>query len=287
MASIVKTYYQLTKPGIVYGNDLSAVAGFLLAAKGHIHLLLFVATMIGISLVIGSACVFNNYIDRDLDKKMKRTKNRAFAAGEISARSGLIYGAVLGVLGFFLLALFTNWLTVIIGLIGYVDYIVFYGIGKRKSIYGTIIGSISGSMPIVAGYTAVTNRFDLGAFLLFLILTFWQMPHFYAIAVYRLKDYAAAGLPVLPVKKGIPETKVHMLLYVLAFVISTLLLSVFRFTGVVYTAAIGALGVSWIWLSMQGFKTVHVEKWARKMFFFSLIALMVISVLLSLSAVLP
>ena len=173
-----KLYYQLTKPGIVYGNAIAAVSGFFLAAKGHINLQLFIGMLTGVCFVIASSGVFNNYIDRGIDRKMERTKKRALAAGLISVKSALIYGLALGIAGFAILSFFTNLLTVALGLIGVFFYLVMYGIWKRKSIHGTIIGSISGSIPLVAGYCTVTNRFDIGAGILFLILAIWQMPHF-------------------------------------------------------------------------------------------------------------
>ncbi|MDE2589744.1 MAG: heme o synthase, partial [Patescibacteria group bacterium] len=198
----IKTYYLLTKPGIIYGNTITTVAGFLLASQGKIYFGLFMATLFGVSFVIASACVINNYLDRKIDKKMARTQKRALVTHAISPSHALVFATILGILGFLDLVVFTNGITFMIGLIGYIDYIVLYGLSKRKSIYGTLVGSISGATPIAAGYTAVTNRFDIAALLLFLIMVFWQMPHFYAIAIYRLKDYVAAGIPVLPAKKS-------------------------------------------------------------------------------------
>jgi len=199
---VLKAYYRLTKPGIIYGNLLTAAAGFLFASKWHIVPGLFAATLAGTSLVIAAACVYNNYIDRNIDKRMARTKKRALVQGTISGKHALIFATMLGVLGFALLLAYTNTLVTVIGVIAFIDYVVLYGISKRRSVYGTIVGSISGAAPIVAGYVAVTNQFDLGALLLFFILVYWQMPHFYGIAMYRFDDYKAAGIPVLPVQKG-------------------------------------------------------------------------------------
>ena len=204
---MIKTYYLLTKPGIIYGNSINTAGGFLLAAKGVIDPLLFLAALIGTAFVIGSACVFNNYIDREIDEKMARTKKRALVTGDIPVKNALIFGTLLGILGFLILFSYTNLLTGVIGVIGVVMYVVVYGYFKRRTVHGTLIGSISGAIPPVAGYTAVTNLIDTGAILLFLILVFWQMPHFYAIAVYRIEDYKKAGIPVLSVVKGIPTTK--------------------------------------------------------------------------------
>jgi protoheme IX farnesyltransferase len=286
---MLKQYYWLTKPGIIYGNVINTLAGFFLASvvAWAFDGWLLVATVLGTSLIIGSGCVFNNYIDRRIDQKMKRTKKRALATGKLPVRNALIFGAVLGIAGFTLLALFVNWLVVAIGAIGYIDYIILYGYAKRKSVYGTLVGSISGSMPPVAGYCAVTGSFDMGAFLLFLLLTAWQMPHFYSIAMYRHKDYEAAGIPVLPVKKGMQHTKVQILVYIIIFTLATLLLTVFDYTGYIYFVVMALLGLAWLRLAIKGFKAVDDEAWARKMFGFSLVVTLTVAVMLPLGALLP
>jgi protoheme IX farnesyltransferase len=288
---LLKTYYNLTKPGIIRGNLLTAAAGFLLASGNHIRLGLLLATLIGTSLVIASACVVNNYIDREIDAKMARTKNRAFVKGLVSARAAGIYAAVLAVAGFLVLGIYVNALTVLVGLIGWVFYVVVYGIGKRRTVHGTVIGSISGATPIVAGYTAAADRLDGAALILFLILVLWQMPHFYAIAMYRFNDYKAAGLPVLPVKKGAYRTKLQIMLYITAFTIAAALLTVFGYTGYIYLTVVMLLGLAWLRLGLLGFRTAGDkaadEKWARKMFFFSLIAILVLSIMIALGGRLP
>jgi protoheme IX farnesyltransferase len=283
----IKAYYRLTKPGIIYGNAITAAAGFFLAARGQVDFWLFIATLAGVSTVIAAACVTNNYLDRGIDAKMERTKKRALVDGTITNRSALLYAAILSALGFSILALYTNTLTVAVGLVGIVFYVILYGLAKRRTIYGTEVGSVSGSMPIVAGYIAVTGRFDMTAFLLFLILTLWQMPHFYAIAIYRVKDYAAAGLPVLSVKKGMHQTKVRMLIYTFAFGIAACALAVFGHAGYCYLAVAVIVSTAWLWRGFKGFKTMDDTKWARKMFGFSLLVLLSFSLAISFDNLLP
>lgn len=282
-----KTYYSLIKPGIIYGNAMTAVAGFLLASKGHVRIGLLLATLMGASLVIASGCVFNNYIDRSIDKKMARTKRRALVSGKVSGRSALMYATVLGVAGFLILALGVNALVVGIGVIGLLDYVIFYGIAKRRSVYGTLVGSISGATPVVAGYCAVTGHFDAAALILFFILAIWQMPHFYAIATYRHDDYAAASLPVLPVIKSMRITKLNIAVYIAGFVLATAALSIFGYAGYTYLGAMVLIGLAWLRLAIQGFWRHDDTKWARGLFGFSLVVLLVFSVLISLDAVLP
>jgi protoheme IX farnesyltransferase len=183
-------------------------------------------TLIGLSFVIASSCVFNNYIDRHVDAKMARTKKRALATGEISIKNALIFGILLGLIGGSLLLIYTNLLTFFIAFAGFLIYVFPYSFGKYRTSYGTLIGSIAGAAPPLVGYCAVSNHFDLGALILFLIVVFWQMPHFYAIALYRFNDYSRAGIPVLPVKKGAYVTKMHMVLYTVAFIIAAVMLTV-------------------------------------------------------------
>lgn len=279
---MIKDYYHLTKPGIIRGNIVSTVAGFLLASKGQVNFGLFALTLGGISLVIASACVFNNYIDRDIDQKMARTKRRALVSGSISGRNALIYASILGVIGELILAVYTNWLTALIALFGFVMYVAVYGIWKRRSTLGTLVGSISGATPPVVGYCAVTGRLDSAAVILFLILVFWQMPHFFAIAMYRLKDYAAAGIPVLPVKKGILTTKIQMLLYAFGFGIASVMLTVLGYTGRIYLGVALLVGISWTALCIRGFWVSDDSRWAHQMFFFSLISLTLLCATISI-----
>ncbi len=284
---MIKQYYLLAKPGMVYGNAISAVAGFLFASKGNFNLLLFITTITGISLVIASACTFNNYLDREIDKKMQRTIKRPLALGLISPKNALIYGTFLGLVGFVLLFIFTNLLTLALGFIGWFFYVIIYGFFKRRSTYGTLVGSIAGSMPIVGGYCAVTNNFDTAALLLFIIMTMWQMPHFYAIAIYRLDDYIKAKIPVLPVKKGVNVAKWDIIIYIIAFLVAIYLLFYYHYTGYTYIIIMLGLGLYWFKLSINGLHTTNETLWGKSVFKFSLITLMVFCLLLCLSFWLP
>lgn len=278
---MIKTYYLLTKPGIILGNLITTAAGFALMSKGHLDFWLFLTTLLGLSCVIASACVFNNYIDRNADKKMERTKNRALVQGLISGRSAIVFAILLGLCGLLVLALYTNLLTVFIVLAAFFVYVVLYSLLKYRTIYGTIIGSISGAVPPVVGYCAVSNRFDAGAIILFMIIALWQMPHFFAIAMYRFDDYVLASIPVLPIKKGINTTKIHMVLYIIAFTIAALMLTVFGYTGYTYLAVATLLGFAWLWLCIKGFNIDNNKLWARKMFLLSLVIITTLCAVMS------
>lgn len=278
-----RSYLSLTKPGIIFGNVITTVGGFYLV-KPHASFLLLIITLIGISLVIASGCVFNNYVDRDIDQLMERTKNRPSAQGLIPAVNHLFFGTTLGILGFGVLFFYTNMLATLVALIGFFFYAVVYSLYfKRASVFGTAIGSISGAVPPVVGYCAATNRFDTGAIILFLMLVFWQMPHSYAIAIYRLKDYSAASIPVLPVKKGLRYTKISMLIYVIIFSILSLLPTVFSYAGVYYLIAALILDFYWLYLTFKGFTTDNDATWARKNFLFSIIVITLLSIMMMLN----
>jgi protoheme IX farnesyltransferase len=265
------------------GNALTAVGGFALASKGHINYWLFLATVVGLSLVIASACVFNNYIDRYADAKMKRTQNRALAKGLISIKMALSFAVVLGLLGISILALYTNLFAVFISLFGFFIYVVLYSLWKYRTSYATVIGSISGAVPPVIGYCAVSNSLDIGAILLFMIMVLWQMPHFYAIAMYRFDDYLAVSMPVLPVKKGPFLTKIQMLFYIIAFIVAALMLTVLGYTGYMYTIVAVLFGCTWLWLCIKGFKSNNDKIWARQMFVVSLVVITALCTALILS----
>lgn len=283
---MIKDYYSLTKPGIIYGNLITLCGGFFLASRGDINWVWFVAALSGLSLVVACGCVFNNVIDRDIDKIMERTKNRPLAQGIIPVKNALFFATVLGMIGISILWLGTNQLTVIVALIGLFVYVIIYSYWlKRRSPYATIIGSISGAIPPVAGYCAVTNSFDLGALILFLILGFWQMPHSYAIAIYRLNDYRFAQIPVLPVKKGIAVAKVHMLIYAILFVMATIMLTLYNYTGISYLIISCGLGGYWLWLIIKGFSVRDNKKWARSVFLFSILIITLLAVMMSMDYV--
>jgi protoheme IX farnesyltransferase len=284
----VRAYYQLTKPRVTYGNAITAVAGFLFAAQGHIDWVAFLALTIGMTFVIAAACVLNNYLDQDIDAKMERTKNREMVRGVIPGRNAVVFSVLLGLIGTVLLYLFTNLLTALIGIFGFVVYVWLYGAwSKRQSIHGTLVGSVSGAAPILGGYTAVANTIDMNAVLLFLILFLWQMPEFYSIAVYRRKEYKAAGVPVMTVVKGTKNTIQQIFAYTLLFVFSTLLLSIAGHASYTYLIVMALLGARWIMLAIQGLRAVDTDAWARKMFRFSLVILVVFSFIISIDAWLP
>jgi len=288
MPATLKYYWRVTKPGILFGNLISIAGGYFLASKGHINMALLLSTAAGISLVIASGCVFNNYVDRNLDRKMARTRGRALAAGLISPLAALLYASALGVGGMCLLWATTNLLTVAIVLAGFTIYVGIYSVYlKRHSVYAPLIGSLAGATPPLAGYCAVSNHIDLGAAILFMIFSLWQMPHFYAIAIYRLDDYAAAAVPVLPLRRGVWTAKKHIMGYVFAFTTATLLLTVVGYTGYLYFVVALVSGLIWMSMAWAGYKSSDDRLWARKLFTYSIVAIFTLSIMMSIDFARP
>lgn len=284
MASF-KTYYRLSKPGIIYGNALPLVAGYMLAFQ-QFSFVRLVAALVGQSLVIAGACVFNNVLDRNIDKRMERTKRRATVTGEIPVMTALIFAACLSIIGLVTLLLGTNVLTTLIGLAGLLLYVLAYGWGKRHTTLGTAIGAIPGALPPVAGYTAATGSLDATAGWLFLVLAFWQMPHFYAIGMFRSKEYAAAGVKILPLVRSSLVMRRRITLYMLLFMAASVALGYTAHLGVLYYLVAAGIGLYWIYWGVAH-RQAEITKWARKMFGLSLIALLGICTAIAAGRFLP
>lgn len=287
MGEYIKTYYQLAKPGIIYGNLLTTAGGFLFGAILRINLWTLLVTLAGTALIIGSGCVINNYIDRDIDAVMKRTKRRALVTGNVPVAYALIYAVVLGATGIALLAAFTNNTTTLLGITGLVTYTTLYTYAKRITVHSTLIGTLPGAIPPVAGYTAATNQLDVTALLLFLIMVCWQMVHFYSISIFRIKDYKAAKIPVMSVKYGVWVTKLQICVYGALFLLAVVALAKFSYAGLIYLAIMFPLSLWWIFNMFLGLWGDNDEAWSRKVFFISLLVLLIFSVSLAINAWLP
>ncbi|SHE38685.1 protoheme IX farnesyltransferase [Modicisalibacter ilicicola DSM 19980] len=279
--AVFRTLLSLTKPGIILGNLISVTGGFFLAAQATVSPVRFLATLLGVALVIASGCVFNNVIDRDIDARMRRTRDRALVQGLISVPMALVYATLLGTTGVLLLYLLANPLAAFFAILGIVVYVGLYTLWfKRHSVHGTLIGSLSGAMPPVIGYCAAADRFDLGAAILLVIFSLWQMPHSYAIAIFRLEDYKAASIPVLPVEKGIEAAKRAIVRYIVAFAAATVLLSLTGHAGHGYLVVAGGTSLYWLHLALSGYRRDDDEAWARRQFAFSIVMVMVLSLMM-------
>lgn len=287
----IQYYFDLIKPGIVLGNIISAISGFLLAThhEHHINYIILMYMILGTTLVIASSCVLNNIIDRDIDAIMDRTKNRVLAKNINSCfvKNSIIYAIILNTLGFLFLGLTKNLLTILLTIIGFLVYIGIYSLWmKRKSIYSTIIGSISGSMPPIIGYCTVSHTLDTGAWLLFIAFSFWQIPHSYSITIFRSQDYKKASIPTFNIKKGIKSTRIHMILCILIFTLANISLTVLGYTSYTFLYIISIMNIFWLYTGWYIYKQLDNDlKWAKKMFILSIVIITSLNVLLSLDSI--
>jgi protoheme IX farnesyltransferase len=266
----LSSYYLLMKPGIVYGNAVHTIAGSLfaisLSGQGWVAA---AAALIGTSCIIASACIVNNFGDRAIDAKMKRTIKRPSVTGEIPLSHGIVMAVILLATGSAVLLVWTNALTWWLGVIAYVTYTVVYAYAKRKSPFGTIVGTIPGALPAVAGYTAVAGEVDITALLLGLLIVVWQMVHFYAIAIFRMAEYKKAGVPVITTKLPFAAVRVRMIAYTVAYisVIIAMLIegTLSKISLIMMAAAAG------YWLVVVIKKPTTHDTWARSVFKVSLL----------------
>jgi protoheme IX farnesyltransferase len=272
-SSFTKVIFDTIKIGIVKSNLIAMFAGLSMALYVH-HIPFFakigdiVLALIGSSLVIGAAGVFNNLYDRDIDRIMKRTRKRPTVSGIVSLTGGLIIGGWISVVGLIALYLASP-LAAVFGFLGLFIYVVPYTMWtKRRTVYNTEIGSLSGAMPPLIGWAAISSDMtDPGIIALFVLMLIWQMPHFYAIAIRRMDEYRAAGVPMLPVVKGMRRTYLQMNVYLVALFLSSILLWLWN-PYIAVTNALISLG--WIVLSVVGYRRMEEQGWARTMFIFSL-----------------
>ncbi|WP_044026175.1 heme o synthase [Candidatus Blochmanniella vafra] len=284
---MIQYYFSLIKPGIVIGNIMSSIGGFLMASQEqHINYMILINMIIGLALVIASSCVLNNIIDRDIDAIMMRTNTRILAQQKkiLSIKNSIFYALILNISGFLLLYNIKNFYTIFLSAIGFIIYVVLYSLYmKRKSSYGMIAGSLSGAMPPVIGYCTVTNTFDCGALILLMIFSFWQIPHSYSITIFRHIDYKNALIPTFFIKKGMHITRIHILTGILGFCLSTILLTVKGYTSYIFLCIISIFNLFWLYTGWYKYKYINNDSvWAKKMFILSIIIIILLNLMLSL-----
>ncbi|UOR13367.1 heme o synthase [Halobacillus amylolyticus] len=263
----------IVKDGIVKSNLLGMFAGLSVALSIYNvsfvnNILIIFLAFFGTTFVVGGAGAINNYYDRDIDAIMKRTMERPTVTGSVTPKFALWLGVVLAVVGIVLL-FFISSLTAFVGFLGLFLYLVPYTMWtKRKTIYNTEVGSLSGAIAPLIGWAAIAPELihpvSIG---LFMLMFLWQPPHFYAIAIRRLEDYKNAKVPMLPVIKGIRRTKVHTFIYLVLLLASSFLF--LSFSKIVAFAMFG-LTLAWIIIGFISFRKVEDYKWGTMMFVFSL-----------------
>lgn len=278
LKTILSDLKALFKAVVLIANVLPVFVGFWLAlhftnSSFSEHWDLFLLTFVGSTLVMAGALLFNNWYEVDLDKMMNRTKKRPTVTGNISLKSVLSMAIVLTVIGFILM-LFTTIEATVYAIVGWFTYVVTYTFWtKRKYTLNTVVGSISGAVTPVIGWTAIASSFNVVPIVLFLILFIWQIPHTFAIAMKRCEEYRAAGVPMLPVVYGFQMTKRQMLIYVASLLpLPFLLFSL----GLPFVIVATLLNIGWLVLSVKGFSTTDDVKWAQSMFRYSLFYLTVL-----------
>jgi len=249
---IARAYVALTKPRIIELLLVTTVPAMILAAHGMPPLALIVATLVGGSLAAGSANAINQYLDRDIDALMTRTRRRPLPAHAVTPENALVFGFVLGVVAFAELTLLVNLLAAFLALLAIGFYVVVYTmLLKRTTPQNIVIGGAAGALPPVIGVAAVTGDITLPALVLFAIVFYWTPPHFWALALRLTKDYRAAGVPMLPVVRGVPETTRQILRYTLVLVALTLVFFVVGHMGVIYLVSALGLGGVFIWRALR------------------------------------
>ncbi|MFL6218730.1 MAG: heme o synthase [Actinomycetes bacterium] len=247
-----KVYFLLTKPRIIELLLVTTVPTMFIAARGVPSPWLIAATLFGGALSAASANVLNCYLDRDIDALMRRTARRPLPAHRVDPADALRFGLVLGVAGFVWLWIFVNLLSAVLATAAILFYVFVYTIGlKRRSAQNIVIGGAAGAVPVLVGWSAVTGRVELPALVLFAIIFYWTPPHFWALSLRFKDDYAAAGVPMLPVVRGARETSTQILYYTVLLVAVSLLLYPAGRMGAVYLAAAVALGGAFIWRALE------------------------------------
>lgn len=276
----MRDYLELSKARIVLMVLLTTAAGFAVATEGSIDWLLFAHTIVGTALIAGGTNALNQYAERDLDAKMRRTQNRPLPAGRISPRAALLFSVGISLAGTFYLALLTNLLTAALGVLTLSSYLFIYTPLKQRTSLSTIVGAVPGAIPPMMGWAAATGSIGLGAWILFGILFLWQLPHFLAIGWMYREDYARGGFPILAVVDGSGAVSGRQaLLWSLALLPISLLPAAVGGAGALYAgSAIGCgfLLVATSWL----FARSRTMKAARHLFFASIVYLPLVMSLL-------
>ena len=247
-----RAYFLLTKPRIIELLLVTTVPTMFIAARGVPSPWLMAATLFGGALSAASANVLNCYLDRDIDALMRRTARRPLPTHRVDPGDALRFGLVLGVAGFVWLWAAVNLLSAVLATSAILFYVFVYTLGlKRRSTQNIVIGGAAGAVPVLVGWSAVTGRVELPALVLFAIIFYWTPPHFWALSLRFKDDYAAAGVPMLPVVRGARETSTQILYYTVLLVAVTLLLYPAGRMGALYLAAAVALGGAFIWRALE------------------------------------
>ncbi len=244
-----RDYYEMCKPRVVMLMILTSVVGMLLAVPGMVPLDVLILGNLGIALVAGSGAAVNHLIDRKVDSLMKRTHNRPLPQGRVEPLHATLFATVIGVIGMVILLFGVNPLCAWLTLASFVGYAFIYtGYLKRATPQNIVIGGLSGAMPPLLGWSAVSGTIEPDALILVLIIFAWTPPHFWALAIHRKDEYAKTGIPMLPVTHGEFVTKVHIVIYTAILVVVSVFPFLSGMSGLLYLSAaliLGAIFLAW------------------------------------------
>jgi protoheme IX farnesyltransferase len=249
---LIRSYYLLCKPNVVYMMLICALVGMLLAEDSVSSISTIMVALVGIALCSGSAAAINQVIDRNADAAMTRTDKRPLPQGELSVFHASSFAFVIGVLGALVLYIHINTLTMVLTLASLIGYAFIYTVYlKRATPQNIVIGGLAGAAPPLLGWTAISNTIDPYALLLVLIIFVWTPPHFWALAIYRKEEYAKESIPMLPVTHGVAFTKLQIVLYTIILFIVSVLPYIVLMSGFVYLISAIALSSIFMYYSIK------------------------------------
>ena len=278
--NLLRSYYVLCKPNVVYMMLICALVGMLLAEESVTSVTNIVVALIGIALCSGSAAAINQVIDRKADAAMTRTDQRPLPQGELSATHASSFAFVIGVVGALVLYLYINTLTMILTIASLIGYAFIYTVYlKRATPQNIVIGGLAGAAPPLLGWAAISNTIDPYALLLVLIIFVWTPPHFWALAIYRKDEYAKESIPMLPVTHGVAFTKLQIVLYTIILFIVSILPYIVLMSGAIYLISAVILSSMFMYYSIKLYFSSNDEI-AMKTFNFSIYYIFLIFVAL-------
>ncbi len=250
--TLLKSYYQLCKPNVVYMMLICAFVGMLMAEETVNSFSYLFTALSGIAFCAASAAAINQVIDRDADASMTRTDQRPLPQGELSVTHASLFALVMGIVGALILYIYVNTLTMILTLASLIGYAFIYTVYlKRATPQNIVIGGLAGAAPPLLGWASVSNSIDPYALLLVLIIFVWTPPHFWALAIYRKDEYAKESIPMLPVTHGVAFTKLQIILYTIILFIVSLLPYVVLMSGEIYLFSALILSTIFLYYSVN------------------------------------
>lgn len=280
MVSVASAYFELCKPKVVYLIVFTAVVGMFLAVPTWPPLNALVAGTLGIGLAAASAAAINHLLDQRIDAVMARTRHRPLPSGLLGERQVLCFALILCAVSMILLVVWVNPLTAMLTFFSLIGYAIIYTVWlKRATPQNIVIGGAAGAAPPVLGWVAVTGSIDPNALILFLIIYAWTPPHFWALAIHRRHDYAAADIPMLPVTHGVQFTRWHILFYTILLIIVTILPFLTGMSGLLYLSGVTVLNIGFLWYVLRMLSGKD-ESLPMQTFSYSIIYLMLLFVFL-------